>query len=832
MISVPDTNPLVSAIALAITDARIALRGSPSSPAFNPDSLFGGGDGGGVIDIGRLNTLFQDEAGTVPVTAIGQVVRSIRARNRPTFLMALDPDNLEATYELDPQGFPALKAAPSASRGWAYYLKGDGGLPLTDWSIIMTSLGTYGTGLNSGVGTGWSLFGDSDGTYGTPYEYAGLYTVQPAGDRAEIRSTLGEGTQTFPVVENIDGRPYVYSTRSAAGDVDYQVNLEPSIETPNGAALYPAPVGIKFWISPDDYWYGGVFITRYLNETDNLQTQIWCGGLAGITLAPVVPFTPADIFAPTDPGVWYQYYLTPEQQVWRRNLYEQTESLDNLVSWGCQSLSVVPSAVLAPDGTATAWSLVGGTEAQQQALLSNIGPRTGLQSQYIYAKADTLPRISLTSFDGSSYVLKTLFDLVSGTIVQNTEGVATITDEGDGWWLCKVEGFNMTGISGGNMYQFRPARATDTDGQTSGPFLPGANTVTIWHPQREMGAVATTYQPITTPTQSFRNAFPDAHLWTDNTCKFPVFSLNQPIFCCVDQSQPYTQVPGAWTKTSGDATVTIVGDTITVTGGTTNTALDHPNSIIGSNTWCEIEAITGDFTVVTAWIGGQPENLLNGKNVFGGRNPGTGVNSIVFPTGQDYVFKISPLMNSNANTWQATGAAARPLYGLIGAGPAVGAIGDGIDDSGSSPAFAMPNTASIFTGLLNIGPDGTFECIVELSGQWEPGLWITSSLYQIRERANEYTSQVLADSKAIFSCEFTPDNQPAAKLNGQALPLSVNALGPPTPIGLSQVQTFNRVTGGTTLSGAITDVVSIGRVLTPLETMKTEDFINDNLGAF
>jgi hypothetical protein len=274
--------------------------------AFNPSSLFGPNDGGGVIDIGVMSSCFQDDAGTVPVTATGQVVRSIRAVNRPTFLMVLDPDNLEATYELDPQGFPALKAAPSAeTRDWAYYLKGDGGLPLTDWSIVMSALGTYGSGLNIGVGTGWSLFGNSTGDYGEPYEYAGLYTVQPAGDSAEILSTLDEGTQTFPVVENIDGRPYVYSTRSAAGEVDYQVNLEPVIETPNGVAGYPAPVGIKFWISPDDYWYGGVFITRYLSNNENLDTQIWCGNLAGITLVPVAPFNPLDLFNPGDQGGFY-----------------------------------------------------------------------------------------------------------------------------------------------------------------------------------------------------------------------------------------------------------------------------------------------------------------------------------------------------------------------------------------------------------------------------------------------------------------------------------------------------------------------------------------------
>lgn len=304
MDGIPLTNPLAANITLSLTDARIALKGSPSV-VFNPDSLFAPTDGGGVIDISDMSTCFQDDAGTVVVTAVGQVVRSIRARNRPTFLMVLSPTDLEATYELDPQGFPALQAAVTTSLKWAYYLKGDGGLPVTDFSIIMSSMGSYGSGDTEGVGTGWSLFGNSTGDYGTPYDYAGVYTVQPSADRAEIKSTLDGGFEAFPVVENIDDRPYVLSTRSAAGEVDYQVNLEPVIETPNGAEAFPAPVGIKFWISPGDYWYGGVFITRYLNGTENLQTQIWCGNLSGITLAPVAPFDPLDLFLPGDIGGFY-----------------------------------------------------------------------------------------------------------------------------------------------------------------------------------------------------------------------------------------------------------------------------------------------------------------------------------------------------------------------------------------------------------------------------------------------------------------------------------------------------------------------------------------------
>lgn len=847
MISVPDTNPLVSAIALAITDARIALLGSPSPPAFNPDSLFGAGDGGGVIDIGRLNTLFQDDAGTVPVTATGQVVRSIRARNRPTFLMVLDPDNLEATYELDPQGFPALKAAQSTSRGWAYYLKGDGGLPVTDYSIVMTSLGTYGTGLNSGVGTGWSLFGDSDGSYGTPYEYAGLYTVQPAGDRAEILSTLDEGTQRFPVIENIDGRPYVYSTRSAAGDVDYQVNLEPSIETPNGAALYPAPVGIKFWISPDDYWYGGVFITRYLNETDNLQTQIWCGDLAGITLAPLPVFTPADIFAPTDPGVWYQYYLTPEQQLGAPNMIGFGNELDQVGGgWTYSNVLRTVTALPTPIAGVTAVQVTSTIDNNDNSPVGQNFTNFTAGKRYVFSvhlKRLNYDPITMQSSNFNNFGGE--FNLSTGVAIVRIPGTdVSMSDAGDGWWRCAMSFVATTTVDTSLSISLG---GLDVDKEIGiGYYVCGAMLEILEE------TTPSAYAPSTqTAVQQFHNAFPDAHLYQDFTCKIPVFAINQPIWICVDQSQPYTPLPGPWTKTSGDATVTIVGDTITVTGGTTNTQLNHASSIVGSNTWCEIETITGDFTVVTAWIGGQPEFLLNGKNVFGGRNPGTGVNSILFPPGQDYSFKISPLMNSNANTWVAASAAARPLYGLIDGGPAVGAIWDGIDDSGVSQIsinFSATDKVSIIMGTqANALPSFGMQLAFNTSGIATPG-----SFYQTYMPTLDIEVQSLPVGGSSVQGAFRPllqiavpgvfttkldmggTQQEQIQVWANQESFAFNFSTPATPPGnygnhLLWIATNN---GSNLLNGVITDVVVIGHATTPLETINTEDFINDNLGAF
>jgi hypothetical protein len=133
-----------------------------------------------------------------------------------------------------------------------------------------------------------------------------VYTVVTE-DAADIRLTLADAPTTYevPVLENVDMRPYVFSSRMSDGDSRFQVNLEPVYEYPGPVTPFGVPVGVDFWVSPGDYWYGGVFITRDINDIENAETQAWCGNLAGITLVPVAPFNPLDLFLPGDQGGFY-----------------------------------------------------------------------------------------------------------------------------------------------------------------------------------------------------------------------------------------------------------------------------------------------------------------------------------------------------------------------------------------------------------------------------------------------------------------------------------------------------------------------------------------------
>jgi hypothetical protein len=69
-------SPLSSPLRSPLYSPLAARRGG-GAPAFDPATLFASGELGGWYDPSDLSTLFQDTAGTVPVTAAGQLVARI-----------------------------------------------------------------------------------------------------------------------------------------------------------------------------------------------------------------------------------------------------------------------------------------------------------------------------------------------------------------------------------------------------------------------------------------------------------------------------------------------------------------------------------------------------------------------------------------------------------------------------------------------------------------------------------------------------------------------------------------------------------------------------------
>lgn len=254
---------------------------------FSPLTLFSPTDRGGVFDIARMELCYQDAAGTVPVTALGQDVLSVRAVNNPSTLLLVHNDTLATpppVYAEDSQGFPCLQAvelvAPTAMVGSL-----GGTAALDAWTSIQAYLGPY-TGETNGPLGGQTLVGTpgAEDNYGGTYCYDSNTNVYSSVS-VYSSSPLETGTVVAPVVENIDSVPFVQTLRVQDGQQSVQTNLEAQIDGSFAVSSAPSPVSTTVAIAASAQWYGGVFIDRWLSDTELVPTQKWVAALAGKTLA-------------------------------------------------------------------------------------------------------------------------------------------------------------------------------------------------------------------------------------------------------------------------------------------------------------------------------------------------------------------------------------------------------------------------------------------------------------------------------------------------------------------------------------------------------------------
>lgn len=74
------TSPLLTPLADALAN-RLTQAGAGGGASFDPATLFAGGEFGGWYDPSDLSTMFQDTAGTIPVTTAGQTVARINDKS-------------------------------------------------------------------------------------------------------------------------------------------------------------------------------------------------------------------------------------------------------------------------------------------------------------------------------------------------------------------------------------------------------------------------------------------------------------------------------------------------------------------------------------------------------------------------------------------------------------------------------------------------------------------------------------------------------------------------------------------------------------------------------
>lgn len=194
----------------------------------------------------------------------------------------------------------------------------------------------------------------------------------------------------------------------------------------------------------------------------------------------------------------------------KANLLLYSEQIND-ATWAKTGATVTANAVTSPDGTANADKLVEDTANSTHSFSQTAtGAATTTYTYSIYAKAAERTKLAVWlrgASSGNRYEVG--FDLSNGTtfsggVVGNfTNGSATITAAGGGWYRCVVTATTGAGETSIRTPTFMlagsavPSNAVYTGDGSSGMFFYGA--------QLETGAFATSYIPTTT-TSLTRNA--------------------------------------------------------------------------------------------------------------------------------------------------------------------------------------------------------------------------------------------------------------------------------------------------------------------------------------
>lgn len=270
---------------------------------FDPKDLFGVGDGGGAYDISRLNTLWQDEAGTIPVTADGQVVKrvdDISGNNAHLIETTAYPQ--EQVYHTD------------GTLHWLSSTVGDG------------SSGRYTMASPNGSIAMWPYMTLVSGIFLPDdlltHNALNMGSTNPAVDycRIDLGVNTGNGntrttarrldqTGSLPAVQLANGpsqpTPSANAVYSAAFDntsirlFKDSMQIGANAATPWEQAKRSTDMDMRLYNSgTTERFYAGVAIDRTLTDEERQATEEWCAKRIG-------RFDPKDLFGPGDGGGYY-----------------------------------------------------------------------------------------------------------------------------------------------------------------------------------------------------------------------------------------------------------------------------------------------------------------------------------------------------------------------------------------------------------------------------------------------------------------------------------------------------------------------------------------------
>jgi len=494
-----------------------------SGVAFTPAALFASGEQGVWYDPSDFSTLFQDSAGTIPVTAVEQPVgfmADIR-KNAPINPILQKygslpgtsgnsfstPDSVanSITGDIDVRALVALNDwtptstsmivakwdASSVNRSYLFYIAATTG-------FITVAVSPDGTSVN---GTSFSS------TVAPTVSDGALLWV-----RATVDVNNGSGGKTAVFYTSSDGSTWVQlgSSVTVAGTTSiFNSSAIVTVGSTNltgdnfAGRIYRAQIynGINGTLAvdfcPPYNWTSGTWNSATTGET-------WTVNTSGSPAATVVSLTTGGNHATQTTSA-----ARPTLSA-RVNLLTKTEQFDDAAWTKTNATAVATSATNDPLGGTTAEVFTANvgtgsvTDIFQNATLLN----STSYKAVIYVKKNTHDFVQIrhyTAVGGATRYAN--FNVASGVLgTVGANATAAITDAGNGWWLCQLTA-TVTGTAGGfDFYLIPNATAASAPSWTR----LGTESVYIWGAGLRVAndTALPVYQRVNTATDYDATGFP------------------------------------------------------------------------------------------------------------------------------------------------------------------------------------------------------------------------------------------------------------------------------------------------------------------------------------
>jgi hypothetical protein len=421
-------------------------------------------------------------------------------------------------------------------------------------------------------------------------------------------------------------------------------------------------------------------------------------------------FSPAALFAASEPGVWYDPSDVANTN-WLYNLLLWTEQFDNAY-WANFNATLSANNSIAPDGTSTAdLTIPNATNSNSHGVYPpNITlANSTAYTMTVYAKAAGYDFLNLY-FGGVTASNSAVFNLSTGQVGSKGASVSTstITSVGNGWFRCSV---TVTTTKTANEVRIYSGNADAGDGRVPSFSGNGTSGILIWGAQIELGSTATTYQPITTVAAETIARFPQATLYQDSAGTTPVTAPAQPVGLMLDKKLGLVLGQNIATATSITG-VAIGGPSFTnyqiVPAMTVGQAYEISFTVTGysgSNT----VGVAGDVAKFSPAITGGSSISGNGTIRLIGIASTTGTLELFTRSTNTCVFTNISVRELPGNHATQSTSASRPTYGIV---PATGrrnllTYSEQFDNAVYSKLASGTGVAPVVTANFGTAPDGT-----------------------------------------------------------------------------------------------------------------------------